>query len=61
MSTPAELYPGVDAAGDEPRAEVAALKGDLRMADVIARGGAQPRQRVPAPRRCSPSTASASS
>ena len=46
MSTPAQLYPGLDATGvDEP--EVAALKGDLRMADVVA-AAVRNRERVPA-------------
>ncbi|MDQ1642537.1 MAG: hypothetical protein QOJ90_1888 [Actinomycetota bacterium] len=45
MSTPAQLYPGLDARGLEPP-EVAALKGDLRMAAVIATA-VRNRQRVP--------------
>jgi DNA helicase IV len=45
MSTPGELYPGVEA-GVEDIADVAALKGDLRMARVIARA-VRARQRVP--------------
>jgi DNA helicase IV len=45
MSTPAQLYPGLDATGVEAP-EVAALKGDLRMADVIA-AAVRNRQRVP--------------
>ena len=46
MSTPAQLYPGLDADGvEEP--EVAALKGDLRMARVMA-AAVRNRQRVPA-------------
>ena len=36
LRTPGQLYPGVDATGTEP-AEVAAVKGDARMATVIAR------------------------
>ena len=45
MSTPAQLYPGLDAHGvEEP--EVAALKGDVRMADVVA-AAVRNRQRVP--------------
>jgi DNA helicase IV len=34
LSTPSQLFPGVDARGSEPAA-VAALKGDLRMTQVI--------------------------
>jgi len=45
MSTPGELFPGVRATADDPEA-VAALKGDLRMAKVIANAVAA-RQRVP--------------
>jgi DNA helicase IV len=46
MSTPAQLYPGLDARGvEEP--EVAALKGDLRMVDVVA-AAVRNRQKVPA-------------
>jgi DNA helicase IV len=45
MSTPAELFPGVNATGAEDR-DVAALKGDLRMARVVA-AGVRARQRVP--------------
>ncbi len=45
LSTAAELYPGVTG-GHEPRADVAALKGDLRMAAVLARA-VRARQRVP--------------
>jgi DNA helicase IV len=45
MSTAGELFPGVSAV-DEPRAEVAALKGDLRMARVLSRA-VRARQRVP--------------
>ncbi|MGZ4469030.1 MAG: HelD family protein [Nocardioidaceae bacterium] len=49
MSTPGELYPGVEATAHD-RPEVAALKGDLRMARVISRA-VRMRQRVPqAPR-----------
>ncbi len=46
MSTPAQLYPGLDAHGVEAP-EVAALKGDLRMVDVVA-AAVRNRQRVPA-------------
>ena len=46
MSTPGELYPGVEGAdGESP--EVAALKGDRRMARVVSRA-VRDRQRVPA-------------
>ncbi len=45
LSTTADLYPGLSAA-DEPRSEVAALKGDARMARVIERA-VHDRQRVP--------------
>jgi DNA helicase IV len=45
MSTPGQLYPGVDADAQES-AEVAALKGDVRMAAVIGRA-VRMRQRVP--------------
>jgi DNA helicase IV len=49
LSTAAELYPGVTGV-HEPRADVAALKGDLRMAAVLGRA-VRARQRVPdAPR-----------
>ena len=44
LSTPSQLYPGVDATGHEPSA-VAALKGDLRMAQVI-REAIRQRQRL---------------
>ncbi len=44
MATPGELYPGVVATADEP-ADVVALKGDLRMADVLANAVRQ-RQRL---------------
>ena len=46
LATPDQLYPGVEATGTEP-AEVAALKGDPRMATVV-RGAVRARQRVPA-------------
>jgi DNA helicase IV len=50
MSTLGELFPGVVARGSEPD-EVATVKGDLRMTDVVARAVRQ-RQRVPeGPRR----------
>ncbi|WP_223167929.1 HelD family protein [Nonomuraea sp. SYSU D8015] len=45
LSTVGELYPGVTATVRE-RPEVAALKGDLRMADVIAKA-VRDRQKVP--------------
>jgi DNA helicase IV len=45
MSTPAQLFPGVVASAAEP-ARVAALKGDPRMARVIA-AAVRDRQRVP--------------
>lgn len=45
MSTVGELFPGVRATGTEPD-DVAALKGDLRMVDVLANAVRQ-RQRVP--------------
>ncbi len=45
LSTAAELYPGVVGV-HEPLADVAALKGDLRMAAVLARA-VRARQRVP--------------
>jgi DNA helicase IV len=46
LATPARLYPGVVATETEPAA-VAALKGDLRMASVVA-AAVRGRQRVPA-------------
>ena len=45
LSTPGQLFPGVDATAWEPD-EIAALKGDLRMADVIAKA-VRARQRIP--------------
>ncbi|MEV7970388.1 ATP-binding domain-containing protein [Sphaerisporangium sp. NPDC088356] len=45
LSTVAELYPGVTATARES-AEAAAIKGSIRMADVVARA-VQDRQRVP--------------
>ncbi|GAB2924704.1 HelD family protein [Nonomuraea fastidiosa] len=45
LSTIGELYPGLTATARE-RPEVAALKGDIRMADVIAKA-VRDRQRVP--------------
>ena len=45
LSTPGQLYPGVDATAWEP-AEVAAIKGRAAMADVIHRA-VRARQRVP--------------
>ena len=45
MATPGQLFPGVDATGWEPDA-VARIKGDARMARVIARAVAR-RQRTP--------------
>jgi DNA helicase IV len=45
LATAADLYPGVSGV-HEPRADVAALKGDVRMARVLARA-VRARQRVP--------------
>jgi DNA helicase IV len=45
MSTAADLYPGVTGV-DEPRAEVARVKGDRRMARVLSRA-VRDRQRLP--------------
>lgn len=45
MSTPGTLYPGVEAYADDPD-DVAALKGDLRMAEVVA-AAVRDRQRLP--------------
>lgn len=45
LATPGQLYPGLDA-GPEPDDAVAAVKGDLRMAEVIA-AAVRNRQRVP--------------
>ena len=45
LATPGQLFPGVDAIAWEPDA-IAALKGDLRMADVISKA-VRARQRVP--------------
>ncbi|MFZ8911352.1 MAG: HelD family protein, partial [Candidatus Nanopelagicales bacterium] len=45
LATPGQLYPGVDATAWEP-AEIAAVKGRARMADVIHRA-VRERQRVP--------------
>ncbi len=45
LATPAQLYPGVEGE-PEPDEAVAVLKGDLRMADVIA-AAVRNRQRVP--------------
>ncbi|MEV7009116.1 ATP-binding domain-containing protein [Streptosporangium sp. NPDC051022] len=45
LSTVAELYPGITATVEE-RPEVAAIKGDARMAQVVARA-VRERQRVP--------------
>jgi DNA helicase IV len=45
MATPGELFPGVIATVDDS-AEVAAIKGDVRMAEVIAMAVRQ-RQRIP--------------
>ena len=45
LVTPGQLFPGVDAVAEES-GEVAALKGDLRMADVI-HNAVRARQRVP--------------
>lgn len=46
LATPGQLYPGVDA-GPEPDDAVAVVKGDLRMAEVVA-AAVRARQRVPA-------------
>jgi DNA helicase IV len=46
LLTPGQLFPGVDAHALE-RPEVAVVKGDLRMADVV-RNAVRDRQRVPA-------------
>jgi len=46
LLTPGQLFPGVDASATE-RPEVAVVKGDLRLAEVI-RNGVRNRQRVPA-------------
>ena len=46
LTTPATLFPGVDATGTEVP-EAVALKGDLRMAEVVA-AAVRRRQRVPA-------------
>jgi DNA helicase IV len=46
LATPGQLFPGVEATGTEP-AEVAALKGDPRMAALV-RVAVRARQRVPA-------------
>ena len=45
LVTPGQLFPGVDAVEDD-EAAVAAVKGDLRMADVVA-AAVKARQRVP--------------
>ncbi|HSP37276.1 MAG TPA: ATP-binding domain-containing protein, partial [Frankiaceae bacterium] len=45
LATPAELLTGVDVDGPEPREDVARLKGDLRMADLLAAAVAD-RQRL---------------
>lgn len=45
LVTPGQLYPGLDAQGSEPDA-VAAIKGNLRMAEVVSRA-VKLRQRVP--------------
>lgn len=45
LATPGQLYPGVDA-GPEPDDAVAVVKGDLRMAEVVA-AAVRARQRVP--------------
>lgn len=44
LATVGELFPGVDVAGDEP-AEVAVVKGDARMAEVVA-AAVRDRQRL---------------
>ncbi len=46
MSTPGQLYPGVDASGQEDAPEVAVVKGRPRMATVLA-AAVRARQRVP--------------
>ncbi len=46
LLTPGQLFPGVDATAAE-RPEVAVVKGDLRMADVV-RNAVRQRQRTPA-------------
>jgi DNA helicase IV len=46
LLTPGQLFPGVDATARE-RADVAVVKGDLRMADVV-RNAVRNRQRTPA-------------
>lgn len=46
LTTPGRLFPGVDAVGEESD-EVAVLKGDRRMVDVVGRA-VRARQRVPA-------------
>jgi len=48
LRTPGQLYPGVDAVADEDP-EVAAVKGDLRMARVIARAVRERERLIPAP------------
>jgi DNA helicase IV len=45
MATPATLYPGVEAVGDD-RDDVAAIKGDIRMAMVLEQA-VKDRQRLP--------------
>jgi DNA helicase IV len=46
LSTPGQLFPGVEATAVERNPQVAGLKGDLRMARVI-RAAVRDRQRVP--------------
>jgi DNA helicase IV len=48
LATPGRLYPGIDATGTEA-AEVAAVKGDLRMAQVLARAVRDRQRPLPAP------------
>jgi DNA helicase IV len=48
LATPGRLYPGVDAVGDEDR-EVAAVKGDLRMAALLSRAVRDRQKLLPAP------------
>jgi DNA helicase IV len=48
LATPGRLYPGVDATGSEDLA-VAAVKGDLRMATVLARAVRDRQRTLPAP------------
>ena len=47
LATPAELLADVEVAGPEPREDVARLKGDLRMAEVLAAAVADRQQLLP--------------